>query len=203
MVVLRTDKPLPEVVWLEKQVDFSNPTAMMEPDFQQTISATTEVSQGDKTEGGNVYSSTVILEDATKVGKKFEVTLEELDKEIAMFDVAPVSCGEFLNPLGPLNSGPLNSSPLPNPKSPLANLTNFSPSHENPVPKTSPKWTRIKRQVGLNDDSQALNVTLGKRITHLPHSDANPPKHKITYVVAQKENLNPTAEASSQPRREK
>ena len=34
MVVIRTDKPSPEVVWPEKQVDFSNPTAMLEPDFQ-------------------------------------------------------------------------------------------------------------------------------------------------------------------------
>ena len=93
-MVLRTNKPSPEVVWPEKQVDFSNPTAMMEPDFQQTISVTTEVSQGNKTKGGNMYSSTVVLEDATNAGKKFEVTLEELDKEIAMFDVAPVSCGE-------------------------------------------------------------------------------------------------------------
>ena len=138
-------KPSPEVVWPEKQVDFSNPTAIMEPNFQQIISTIPEVSQADKTEGGNVYANSVVLEDATEVGKKFEVTLEELDKEIAMFDVALVSCGEFLNPLGPLNFGPTNSTPLPNPKSPLANITNLSPSHEIPVSKTSPKWTRIKR----------------------------------------------------------
>ena len=81
VVVIRTDKPLPEVVWPEKQVDFSNPTAMMEPDFQQTISAIPEERQGDKTEGGNVYASSGVLEDATEAGKEFEVTLEELDKE--------------------------------------------------------------------------------------------------------------------------
>lgn len=99
VVVLRTNKPSPEVVWPEKQVDFSNPTAMMESDFQQTSSATTEMHQDDKTEGGSVHSSPVVLEDATKAGKKFEVTLEMLDKEIAMFDGPPVSCGEHLNPL--------------------------------------------------------------------------------------------------------
>ena len=149
-----------------------------------------------------MYSSSVVLEDATAMGKKYEVTLEMLDKEITMFDGSPVSRGEHLNPLGPLNSGPSNSSLLPKPKSPLANLTNLSPSHDNPIPKTSPKWTRIKRQVGLSDDSESLNVALGKRTSHLPHNDAKPPKRRITYVAAQKENLIPTVEAGSQPCRE-
>lgn len=86
-----------------------------------------------------MYASSGVLEDATEAGKEFEVTLEELDKEISMFDVAPVSCGESLNPVGLIISGPSNSSPPPNPKSPLANITNLSPSLENLVPKTSPK----------------------------------------------------------------
>ena len=202
MVVIRTDKPSPEVGWPEKQADFSNPNAMMKPDSQQTISAILEVSQGDKTEGGNVHASSGVLEDATEAGKEFEMTLEELGKEIAMFDVASISCGESLNPLGPPISGPSSSSPPPNPKSPLADITNLSPSLENPVPKSSPKWTRIKRQVGLTEESEALNVTLGKRTTHLPHSDAKPPKRRTTHVAAQKENLNSTAKAGSQPHRE-
>ena len=155
------------------------------------------MSQGDKTEGANVFASSGVLEDATEAGKEFEVTLEELDKEIAMFDVAPVSCGESLIPLGPIISGPSNSSPPPNPKGPLANITHLNPSLENLVPKTSPKWTWIKRQVGLIEDTKALNVTLGKRITHLPHSDAKPQKYRTTHAAAQKENLNSTTKAGS------
>ncbi|KAK7833098.1 hypothetical protein CFP56_025846, partial [Quercus suber] len=133
---------------------------MKEPNSQQTNSAILEESQVDKTEGGNVYANSVGLVDASEAGKNFEVTLDELDKKIAMFDVPPVSCGEILNPLGPLISGPSKSIPLPNSIGPLANISNLSPSHDNPVPKTSPQWAQIKRQVGISDESEALNITL-------------------------------------------
>nr|POE82994.1 putative ribonuclease h protein [Quercus suber] len=172
VVVLRTDKPLPEVVWPEKQAEFPNPTDMKEPNSQQTNSAILEESQVDKTEGGNVYANSVGLVDASEAGKNFEVTLDELDKKIAMFDVPPVSCGEILNPLGPLISGPSKSIPLPNSIGPLANISNLSPSHDNPVPKTSPQWAQIKRQVGISDESEALNITL---VNAIPLSLADTP----------------------------
>ena len=202
VVVLRSDLPSPVVVWPDKQVVFSKPTTMLDPDFQQTSSATPVMSQDDKIGGGSVYTSSIVLDDATEEGKIFEVTLESLDKDIALFDGFPESCGEHLNPLGPHNSGPSDNTLLPKPKSPLANLTILSPSCDNPTPKTSPKWTRIKRQVGLSDDLESLNVALGKRTPLLPHSDAKPPKRRTTHVAAQKGNINPTVEAGSQPRRE-
>lgn len=124
-----------------------------------------------------MYVSAAVLEVETETGKNFEVTL---DKEIAMFDIAPIVCAEILNPLGPLNSGPTNFIPLPNPKSPLANIINLSPSQDKPMPKASPKWTRIKRQVGSTEENIALNAALGKRIARLPYGDLKPSKHKIT-----------------------
>ena len=175
---------------------------MLVLDFQPTSSATPVLRQDDKTGGGSVYTSSVVLVDATEEGKSFEATLESLDKDIALFDGSPESCGMHLNPLGPHNSGPSNNTLLPKQKSPLANLTTLSPSCDNPNPKTSPKWTRIKRQVGLSDDTESLNVALGKRTPILPHSEAKPPKRRTTLVAAQKKNTNPSMEAGSQPRRD-
>jgi len=68
------------------------------------------------------------------------------------------------------------------------------------MPKASLKWTRIKRQVRINDETVALNAALGKRIAHLPHSDSTPSKHKILYASSQKENLISATEAGTQPR---
>nr|POE53099.1 hypothetical protein CFP56_13643 [Quercus suber] len=135
------------------------------PDKMKTNPANPEESHVDKTDGGNVYASSVGLEVASEAGKNFEVTLDELDKEIAMFDGPTIRYDEILNPLGPLISGPSNSTPLPNSIGPLANISNLSPSHDNPVPKASSQWARIKRQVGKSDESEALNVTLGRKYT--------------------------------------
>ena len=202
VVVLRTDSPSPEVIRPENQEKISNPNIMMELVFQQTDPALPEVFQSDKTETGYVYASAVVLEGVAEVGKIFEVTLEALDKEIARFDYSPTTNTETLTPLGPPKSGPTNSTPPPIPTSPLANITNLSPSQIKPTPNSSPKWTRVKRQVGSNEDSDDLNAALGKIVAHLPHCDSKPSKHRTMYTSDQKENISSSVEASSQPRRE-
>nr|POE89418.1 hypothetical protein CFP56_01775 [Quercus suber] len=104
VVVLRTDNPSPET-------DLALPE-----DFQS-----------DKIEAGYVYASAVALEVGAEAGKKFKVTLEALDKEIARFDSTPSACAETLFPLGPLMPGLTYSCPYPNLISPLANITNSGP----------------------------------------------------------------------------
>ena len=202
VVVLRTDSPSPEVIWPENQDKISNPNIMMEPVFQQTDPALPEEFQSDKIEAGYVYASAVVLEGEAEAGKNFEVTLEALDKEIAKFDYSPTANAETLIPLGPLKSGPTNSTPPPIPISPLANITNLSPSQIKPTPNFSPKWTRIKRQVGSNEASDDLNTALGKRIAHLPHCDSKPSKRRTMYTSDQKENISSSVEAGYQPHRE-
>ncbi|KAK9992681.1 hypothetical protein SO802_027666 [Lithocarpus litseifolius] len=197
VVVLRSDNPSPKVIWPENQGKISNPPVLGEPVFQQTNLALSEESQSDKTEVGYVYASAVALEDVAEAGKSFEVTLEALNKEIEKFDHTPIANAEILIPLGPLKTGPTNLTPHPNPISPLANITNSSPSQAKPTPNISPKWTRIKRQVGLNEDYADLNAALGKRVALLPHSDSKPSKRRITYSSDQKENINSMVEAVS------
>jgi len=171
----------------------------MESFFQQIDPTLPEKFQSDKTEADYVYASAVVLEGVAEAGKKFEVTLEALDKEIARFDYSPTASAETLIPLGPLKYGPTNSTPHPIPISPFANITNLSPSQVKPTPNTSPKWTRIKRQVGSNEDSADLNAALGKRVAHLPHCDSKPSKRRITYTSDQKEYIISSVEVGSQP----
>ena len=71
-----------------------------------------------------------------------------------------------------------------------------------PTAIPSPKWTRIKRQVGSNEDSDDLNVALGKRVALLPHSDSKPSKRRTMVTSDQKENISSSVEAGSQPRRD-
>lgn len=205
VVVIRSDKPSPEVIWPEKldSLDnFSNPPTLVDPGFQSTNTAFPKLYQGDKTEEGSVHVSSVVLEKETESRKSFEVTLETLDKEIAMFDVAPSLRPEFLNPLGPPNLGPTLPTNTPNTMAPLANITNLSPIQDEPTSTISPKWTQIERQVGSNEGTEVLNITLGKRIAHLPHNDSKPPKRRTTYGSSQKENYNTAVEAGFQPCRE-
>ncbi|KAL0003477.1 hypothetical protein SO802_017258 [Lithocarpus litseifolius] len=184
VVVLRPDNPSPKVIWPEKQEKNSNPPVMSGPNFQQTNSALPELNQGDKTEQGSVYASAEVLEVVAEAGNSLEVTLRALDKEIAMFDEAPGTSTETISLLGHHKSGPTNPLPHPNPKSPLANITNLSPPQDSPTSRASPKWTRQKRQVGQIENTGACNVALGKRIAPLPLSDSKPSKRRITVTRA-------------------
>lgn len=164
--------------------------------------AHSNLNQVDISEEGNFSFNVADLEEKIGAGKNFEETLEILGKEISIFEVVTTTTAGALNPSGLLNTRPINPIPLPNSKSPLTNITNLSPTQEKPTPKASPKWTRIKRQVGITDETVALNAALGKRIAHLPHSDSTPSKYRILNASSLKENLISVAEASTQPRLE-
>ncbi|KAK7842693.1 hypothetical protein CFP56_013490, partial [Quercus suber] len=162
MVVLRTDNPSPVVIWPDNQDENSNSPVMMESDFQQPNPVLPKAFQNDKTEVDYVYASAETLEGVAEAGKDFEMTLEALDKEIARYDHTLTTCTEPLSPMGPIISGPTNPSLHSNPTSPLANITNLSPSQTKTKPNTPPKWTRIKRQGSSNKDSVDLNAALGE-----------------------------------------
>lgn len=172
---------------------------MMEPDFQQPDPALQKEFQNDKTKVDYMYASAETLEGVAETGKDFEVTMEELDKEIARYDHTLIACAEPLSPMGPIISDPTNPPLHPNPTSPLANITNLSPSQTKMKPNTPPKWTRIERQGGSNEDSVDLDAALGKRSAHLPHCESKPPKRRNTYTLDQKENIILAVEAGSQP----
>nr|POE62582.1 hypothetical protein CFP56_42596 [Quercus suber] len=163
MVVLRTDNPSPVVIWPDNQDENSNSPVMMESDFQQPNPVLPKAFQNDKTEVDYVYASAETLEGVAEAGKDFEMTLEALDKEIARYDHTLTTCTEPLSPMGPIISGPTNPSLHSNPTSPLANITNLSPSQTKTKPNTPPKWTRIKRQGSSNKDSVDLNAALDVR----------------------------------------
>ena len=202
VMVLRTDSPSPEVIRPENQGIFSNPNVMMEPVFQLKVPTPPEVVQSDMTEAGHVQASAIVLDDVTEAGKTFEETLEALDKEIERYEHSPIINSEILTPLDPTKSSPTNATPSPFTTSPLANITNLSPAMPKPTPISSPKWTRIMRQVGSIKESEDLNVALGKRVAHLPHCDSKPSKRRAMVTLDQKENISPSVEAGSQPRRD-
>ena len=154
------------------------------------------------TEAGHVQASAIELDDVTEAGKTFEETLEALDKEIERYEHSPIINSEILTPLGPTKSNPTSATPSPFITSPLANITNLSLALPKPTPISSPKWTRIMRQVGSIEESEDLNVALGKRVAHLPHYDLKPSKRRAMVPLDQKENISPSVEASSQPRRD-
>lgn len=197
-MVVQPKKPSPEVIRPQKEGIFPNRSNPMDLDFQQTNMAHSNLNQVDLSEEGNFSFNVANLEEKIEAEKNFKEMLEILDKEIVMFEIVTTTTAETLNPLGLLNTGPINPIPLPNLKIPLTNITNLSPTQEKAMPKASPKWTRIKRQVGITDETVALNAALGKRIAHLPHSDSTPLKHKILDASSLKENLISTAEAGTQ-----
>lgn len=202
MVVLHSDNQSPEVIWPEKQGNSSNPPDMGVPDFPPMNSAMPVTRLDDVTEEDSVHANADMLDNGPEPKSNFEETLESLDREIAKFDAAPISSEEKVDPLGPPKPGP-NLPPLsPNPKTPLANISNLSPSPNGQPLITSPKWTRFKRQGGSIEETEPLNTVLGKRVALLPHSEAKPPKRRTVHGFSQKENSIPLAEAGPQPRRD-
>lgn len=195
VVVLHSDNQSPEVIWPEKQGNSSNPPDMGVPDFSPMNSVMPVMSQVDVTEEESVHANAGMLDNGPEPKSNFEETLESLDKDIAKFDAAPIGCEDKVDPLGPPKPGP-NIPPLsPNPKTPLANISNLSPSLNDQPLITSPKWTRFKRQGGSIEETESLNTALGKRVALLPHSEAKPPKRRTFHGSSQKENSIPLAEA--------
>lgn len=161
----------------------------MVPNSQQTTIATADLNQADGIEGGNVYITTTVFKEKIRAGEDFKVTLENLDKEIAMFKAKITPHPKPLNSPAHLDTGPLETTLLLNPKSPLTNITNLSPSQKKPMPKASPKWTRTKRQVGSKDEPMVLSEVLGKRNAPLPLSEQKTSKSRLVDASSQKENV--------------
>ena len=202
VMVVRTDSPSPVVIRPENQESFLNPEVMMDPVFQQKGPTPPEVVQSDMTEADHVQASELVMDVAKEAGKTFEETLEDLDRDIERYEAPPICNLEIPSPLGPSKPSPTCVSPSPVISNPLANITNLSPSLSKPTSTSSTKWTRIMRQVGSIEESEDLNVALGKRVALLPHCDTKHPKRRAMITVEQKENIFPSVEAGSQPRRD-
>ena len=144
----------------------------------------------------------------------FEILIHEIDREINRFDDEATAVQNsnvplpahiptsLFPPLHPPNPSTERPDSQPNKPSPLRDLTNLGPALSQSQAQTGGKWVRVSRPAHLDENLPLASYT-GKRKSKPSQTNSLPSKRRALGAATSDETSFPTAEADSQPRRDR